>query len=379
MGDLNGPFLESALEPSRVKLKMTNTAAATAANGDKQSTMEQIKSTTIAYINYPAWSDADKQKLKQRLLFYIPFYIFIAGLDFLWIWAFHASTLANTDGKRPLLHGRGIQSPGINYEPRLMNSNSQHNAYIKDVHKEIDDQVAFSYKSGGGKIYYEAMQAWLDDQGYDLSDYGDFGDCNKENFFGFSIDKPCLFIKINKVIDWEPKGIEAGDIDEFFKSDDSNLMSSEGYCSESRFGEWCTKTRVAKKKDAMRKQIFGDANAEYDMPFVSCMVVNGPGDLPINYEPSNGRMEYANGFFTGNSAAQTRTGESIFAGRNSNPAGRSSSKFKTPLVAVQFDFTDDKHKGKDIQIHCFVFDRNMEIETDDQASGMLDLYINVNK
>jgi len=181
------------------------------------------------------------------------------------------------------------------------------------------------------------------------------------------------------VIDWEPKGIEAGDIDEFFKSDDSNLMSSEGYCSESRFGEWCTKTRVAKKKDAMRKQIFGDANAEYDMPFVSCMVVNGPGDLPINYEPSNGRMEYANGFFTGNSATQTRTGESIFAGRNSNPAGRSSSKFKTPLVAVQFDFTDDKHKGRDIQIHCFVFDRNMEIETDDQASGMLDLYINVNK
>lgn len=361
---------------------MTDAAAsssAAAANGNKQWTMEQIKSTTIAYINYPAWSDADKQKLKRRLLFYIPFYIFIACLYFFWVWAFHASTLANTDGKRPLLHGRGIQSPGINYVPRLLNSNSQHLTYIKDVHKDIDDQVAFSYKSGGGNIYSKAMQTWLDDQGYELSDYGDFGDC-ENNDFGFSADKPCLFFKLNKVVDWEPKGIEAGDIDEFFKSGESNLMSSEGYCSESRFGEWCTKSRVEKKKKAMKEQIFGAVNDDtdgYTMPFVTCMQINGP-DLPITYWPSNGRMVYTE-TFKGESATETRTGESIFAGRNSNPAGRSSAKFKTPLVAVQFDFTDDQYKGKDIEVHCFAFDRNMEIETDDKASGMVEFYINVNK
>ena len=53
----------------------------------------------------------------------------------------------------------------------------------------------------------------------------------------------------------------------------------------------------------------------------------------------------------------------------------------TPLVAVQFDFTADgnKNQNKDINVHCFVFDRNMEIETDDKASGMIDLWINVQK
>ena len=63
------------------------------------SKMKQIKSTMIEYINYPAWSDADKQKLNKRLLFYIPFYAFIAGLWFLWVSAFHASAVAKTDGK----------------------------------------------------------------------------------------------------------------------------------------------------------------------------------------------------------------------------------------------------------------------------------------
>jgi hypothetical protein len=358
-------------------------ASAPAANGgDKQSTTGQIISTTIAYINIfgPAWSDADRQKLKLRLLFYIPFYLFIAALYFLWVHLFFASIEANTDGKRPLLHGRGIQSPGINYVPRLMNSNSKHLDYIKDVHKEIDDNVAFSYKSGGGKIYSDAMQDWLDGEGYELKDYGDFGECDTEKF-GFDSDKPCLFIKINKVRDWEPKGIEAGDIDEFFKSGDSNLMSSEGYCSESRFGEWCTKARVEKKKEAMKKQIFSDVNDDehaYKLPFVTCMVTAGASGMPITYYPSNGRMNFTTPF-GGNDPTETRAGGSIFAARNSNPNGQSSQKYMTPLVAVQFDFTDNKYKGKDILVHCFVFDRNMEIETDDKSSGMIEFFMNVNK
>ena len=77
-------------------------ASASAANGgEKQSETGQIISTAIAYINIfgSAWSDADRQKLKKRLLFYIPFYLFVAGLYFLWVQLFYASTQANTDGK----------------------------------------------------------------------------------------------------------------------------------------------------------------------------------------------------------------------------------------------------------------------------------------
>ena len=50
-------------------------------------------------------------------------------------------------GKRPLLHGRGIQSPGINYQPRLANENSDHKEHIDSYHRDIDSQTAFVYRS----------------------------------------------------------------------------------------------------------------------------------------------------------------------------------------------------------------------------------------
>lgn len=46
-----------------------------------------------------AWPTEDKQKLKKRLLFYIPFYIFIAGLFYAWVAIFHAVEKANSDGE----------------------------------------------------------------------------------------------------------------------------------------------------------------------------------------------------------------------------------------------------------------------------------------
>jgi len=347
------------------------------------SKMKQIKSTMIEYINYPAWSDADKQKLNKRLLFYIPFYAFIAGLWFLWVSAFHASAVAKTDGIRPLLHGRGIQSPGINYVPRLMNSNENHFDYIKEKHKDIDDQVAFTYKAGGGSIYSKAMDDWLEGEGRQLSDYGDFGECASSTTYGFAENKPCLFIKINKVVDWVPHGIQVSDIDEFWKSGESNFMSSEGYCSESRFGEWCGKNRKA-KKDEMKKHFFSEADADFTKPRVHCMTVGHQGkSIPIKTFPANGEMNFAAAnSFKGRSATATRTGRSIWSGRDSDKAAaRAQETHLTPLVAVQFDFTADgnKNQNKDINVHCFVFDRNMEIETDDKASGMIDLWINVQK
>ena len=32
--------------------------------------------------------------------------------------------------------------------------------------------------SGKGGIYSDAMQDWLDGEGYELKDYGDFGECD---------------------------------------------------------------------------------------------------------------------------------------------------------------------------------------------------------
>jgi len=220
------------------------------------------------------------------------------------------------------------------------------------------------------------MDTFLQQEGYQLSDYGNFGDCDAPDY-GFNSDKPCIFLKINKVVDWTPFGIEADDIDTFFATTDSNSMSSESYCSEGRFGEWCgDNVKIDAKKLEMKKAIFKDVNADYSKPFAYCMNINGK-DVPITTWPANGGLNFDTPF-SGHNPVETRTGRSIFAGRDSDKRA-SHAKYKTPLVAVQFDFSDDQYKNQDIHVHCFMFDRNMEIETDDKASGMIELFIRVDK
>ena len=85
------------------------------------------------------------------------------------------------------------------------------------------------YFSGKGDIYAEAMDTFLQEEGYALSDYGSFGECSvscggfctilifvQGAKYGFDTDKPCIFLKINKVVDWAPLGIQADDVDTFF-------------------------------------------------------------------------------------------------------------------------------------------------------------------
>merc|ERR1711887_65337 len=60
------------------------------------------------------------------------------------------------------------------------------------------------------------MDNFLESEGNgDLTAYGDFGECNGPHY-GFDQDKPCLFFRINKVIDWEPWGIFESDLEDAF-------------------------------------------------------------------------------------------------------------------------------------------------------------------
>ena len=96
-------------------------------------------------------------------------------------------------------------------------------------------------------------------------------------------------------------------------------MSSEGYCSESRFGEWCGSNRKA-KKDEMKKHFFSEADADFTKPRVHCMTVGHQGkSIPIKTFPANGEMNFAAAnSFKGHSATATRTGRSIWSGRDSD-------------------------------------------------------------
>lgn len=326
-----------------------------------------------------SWGGRNRRQWGKLLLFYTLYFISIFGLFFLIVYWFYLGTKAGSDGTRPLLHGRGIQSPGINYQPRLANNISEQMSYISDNHWDIDSKTAFVYKSGKGDIYVDQMKSFLEKEGHgNLTKYGDFSECNEDKGFGFAADKPCLFFRINKVIDWSPLGIEHDDIEEAFSKTDNNILSSESYCSSSRFEEYCNtkdgKNAISKIKD----EIFSDKTSNYDKPFVKCLGYSGAKHVNIKTYPENGELAWE-GPFTGIDETTGRAASSIFTrnifGSRSNDG---ITGYKTPLVAVQFDFSSDKAKNTDALFHCFVFDRNMEIETKKQSSGMVRLAARIN-
>jgi len=326
------------------------------------------------------WGGRDRKRWKRLVIFYTLYYIGIFGLFFLIVYWFNLGTQAGSDGKRPLLHGRGIQSPGINYQPRLANENSDQKAHIDEYHRDIDSQTAFVYKSNSGnhKIYAKQMKAFIKAEiGKESFEEGDWGDCTEDKDFGFKDDKPCLFFRVNKVIDWEPLGIFAEDIDEAFSHDDSNILSSEGYCSADRFQDFCKTNRGKEEIERIKSEIFddleSDAEETYNAPFVKCLGYKGADKVKIKTYPANGRLDWK-GPFPGIDTTEGRSGRSIFAPRSTEPEN----KYKTPLVAVQFDFSDEDAKNTDALFHCFMFDRNMEIETKKQASGMVKLAARIN-
>ena len=90
--------------------------------------------------------------------------------------------------------------------------------------------------------------------------------------------------------------------------------------------------------------------------------------------PDNGRLNWE-GPFEGISDVEGRSGKNIFMSRSAENTPKS---YKTPLVAVQFDFSNNNAKNVNALFHCFMFDRNMEIETKKQASGVVKLAARIN-
>merc|ERR1712131_407574 len=245
-----------------------------------------------------SWGGRNRQQWGRLVLFYTLYFISIFGLFFLIVFLFHESTTAGSDGKRPLLHGRGIQSPGINYQPRLANADSDHKAHIDDYHRDIDSNTAFVYKSNSDQrnIYVKQMKSFLkeilrDDCNTEseqpfhdcFKDVHDWGDCTDEGGkqFGFEVDKPCLFFRVNKVIDWNSLGFFKEDIDAAFTPDESNILSSEGYCSEDRFQNFCNSNNGKEQIEELKKSIFSEGTAAYDAPFVKCLGYSGAEDVKI--------------------------------------------------------------------------------------------------
>ena len=81
------------------------------------------------------------------------------------------------------------------------------------------------------------------------------------------------------MIDWNPLGIFAEDIEAAFSHDDSNILSSEGYCSADRFQEYCKTDRGKNDIQRIKSEIFSDLESDvektYNAPFVKCLGYKG--------------------------------------------------------------------------------------------------------
>jgi len=158
-------------------------------------------------------------------LFYIAYFSFLAGL-------FTASiqimkTSINLD--KPKLQTR-LNIPGLHFFPKVNPEDSEQTARLK-----ANEGVQFFWDSEADDKFYETIvggeKTIYDDKATRVSnnaiegknggvvnfDWADLGDCGAAPY-GWNSATPCIFFRVNRVIDWEPVGLfkpdEAAPVDE---------------------------------------------------------------------------------------------------------------------------------------------------------------------
>ena len=156
------------------------------------------------------------------LAFYICYFTFLAGL-------FTASVQLmekQLPRDKPMRQTR-LNVPGIHYFPKFDLKNSDEKSRFGD-----NDGIAFAYNDGestgehGYDYYVNATQKVMDTytNSSDAPDHKDFnletlGPCSpmKSGYqYGWDNGTPCIYFRINRVIDWEPVGLFEPEGDSYF-------------------------------------------------------------------------------------------------------------------------------------------------------------------
>ncbi len=133
--------------------------------------------------------------------------------------------------------------------------------------------------------------------------------------------KPCLFFKVNRVLDWEPVGFFSSDVHSFFTGASADqTLAEDSFCASK--SEWCDQERSKSRMNSFLQSVVPvDQN-----PVVRCMQYSDSTDVrtkfifiiiiiifikkvPLKYFPSDGAIGWQEPF----------TGQS----------------YQSPLVAVQ--------------------------------------------
>jgi hypothetical protein len=141
-------------------------------------------------------------------VFYIAYFAFLAGL-------FTASVQlmqSQLPEDKPKLNTR-LNIPGLHYFPKFSADNKDHKKRLGN-----NDGITFYWKGADGEAgynyYVTETQKVLKTYEADASNGKDFsldtlGECSpaKDATYGWSANQPCIYFRLNRVIDWQPVGL----------------------------------------------------------------------------------------------------------------------------------------------------------------------------
>ncbi|KAK2708440.1 sodium/potassium-transporting ATPase subunit beta-like [Artemia franciscana] len=154
------------------------------------------------------------------IIYYVCLYIFLVGFA---VGLFKAFLWARIDTKTAFLrteHSLIGTTPGLTIRPtpeeenhylieftRGNNGNWQEQVRIlEDFIKPYEEQIGLNYINPPCDFLAKSPEKICK---FDIGDLGNH--CTKENKFGYEQGQPCVFVKLNKILDWTPIPYTKGD------------------------------------------------------------------------------------------------------------------------------------------------------------------------
>jgi len=256
-------------------------------------------------------------------LFYIAYFAFLAGL-------FTASiqimkTSINTD--KPKLQTR-LNIPGLHYFPKINPKESEQTDRLKKnegVPFYFDEtQESYSFYSDlvtSEKAAYDTKASNADaNEKVTKFDWGaNLGACAVAPF-GYDTAEPCVYLRLNRVIDWTPVGL--------FKPEDGSVFSKDG-----------------PKKPMVKDGTYVRCEAKYIGE-----EGNGKSGEDITFEYFGGDSNGGDGFISKEYFP--------YSGKAAQP------NYQSPMVAVKVKGLKE-NKSEKYRIKCSAFAKNIVIDTRD--------------
>jgi len=242
---------------------------------------------------------------------YIAYFTFLAGLFMASI-----SVMKTTvNDEKPRLQTR-LQIPGLHALPKLSPMDSAQSARLSD-----NDGIAIKYDhsdESDRQIYIDILEdikaEYAELDGNEDFSFSSLGDCGQAPY-GYDSVSPCVWIRLNKVIDWTPVGYFAPTEDKGFKAD--SLTS----------------------------------RMEKDAVYVRCE----------SKEVESGDLNTANFSYSGGTDGNLESKYYPFTGKKNMP------KYQQPIVAVK---VNDLKPGVNTRIYCRAFAKNIPIDDRDNLGSV---------